>query len=252
MTTLPFFDLDDIDLKAQSLRQELVGLIEDRAVNTPRSLQKDLGPSDLSHPCSRKIAYKILDAERCNPPYDPLPSIIGTAVHSWLDNAAGHANQKLGRIRWLRETRVNIGLGVAGNSDLFDTDTGSVIDHKVLGSASFKKNKKKLSPQYRNQIHSYGMGFARAGHTVNYVGALLISKTGLLTDTYLHLEPYNPAIAQQVLNRYETVMCLINDLDVENNPQHIELFEKVEESCLFCPWFSPNAQGPYQCPGDDK
>jgi len=247
--TPSFFELDDLDLKAQTLRQELVGLIESRARNAPRSLQKELGISDTSHPCNRRLAMGMLGIPRSNPEFDPLPSVIGTAVHSWLDDAAGFANNELGRIRWLRETRVNITEDLAGNSDLFDCDTGSVIDHKVLGNSSFKKNKKRLSAQYRRQIHIYGYGFARQGHTVNYVGALLIPRSGLLSDAYLHLEPYDRSIVEEVLENRNKVIALLADLDIENNLELLDIFEKQGPSCLFCRWWSPNPEGPTQCGG---
>ena len=247
-----FFDIDDIDLKAQALRQDLVGLIENRARNAPRSLQKELGISDTTHPCSRKLAMGLLGIERSNPEFDCLPSVIGTAVHSYLDDAAGFANNQLGRIRWLRETRVNITEDLAGNSDLFDTDTGTVVDWKVLGNASFKKNKKRLNPNYRRQIHTYGYGFERQGHQVNVVGALLIPKSGMLSDAYLHLEPYSRAIVEDVLENRAKVMALIEDLDISNNLDLLEIFEKSGPSCLFCKFWSPNPEGPTQCGGVEE
>lgn len=242
---------NQIDAKAFELRQELVTMIQDRATNTPRSLQRELGPSDFSHPCMRRLAYGIMEVERSNPEFDCLPSVIGTAVHSWLDDTATRANNQLGRIRWLTETRVNPTDWLSGSSDLFDLDTGTVIDHKVLGAASFKKNKKSLNIQYRNQIQIYGLGFERAGHTVNHVGAMLIPKSGLLTGAYLHLEPYNRAHAEAVLARRETVLILLNDLRVEENPEMFKVFEKSGPSCMFCKYFAPNPQTPLQCEGVD-
>jgi hypothetical protein len=249
--TANFFDMETLDLKAQKLRHDLVDIIAERSTNAPRSLQKELGISDISHPCNRRLAMGILGIPRSNPPYDPLPSIVGTAVHAWLDDAAGYANNQLGRIRWLRETRVNITNDLAGNSDLFDCDTGSVVDHKVLGATSFKKNKKNLAANYRRQIQIYGYGFEKQGHTVNYVGALLIPKSGMLTDAYLHLEPYNRAIVEELLENRVKVISLINDLDVENNLHLLEIFEKQGPGCMFCKWFSPKPQGPLECEGVD-
>jgi len=246
-----FFSTDDLDMKAWALRQDLVGLIETRSANAPRSLQKELGISDISHPCNRKLAMSVLNVPRCNPEYDRLPAIIGTAVHAWLDDAAGYANSQLDRIRWLRETRVTITDDLAGNSDLFDCDTGSVIDWKVLGTSSFKKNVKRLADNYRRQCQIYGYGFERAGHTVNYVGALLIPKSGLLTDAYLQLEPYDPAVVSEVLENRSRVMKLVDDLDVANNLQLLEIFEKKPLGCLFCPYFAPKPDGPTQCSGEE-
>lgn len=249
--TQSFFDLNELDLKAQRLRQDLVGMIENRARNAPRSLQKELGISDVSHPCNRKLAMGLVGIPRSNPEYDCLPSVTGTAIHQWLDDAAGFANNQLGRIRWLRETRVNLTEDLAGNSDLFDTDTGSVIDHKNLGKASLKKNKKKLADNYFNQLNLYGYGYERQGYEVNYVGAFLIPRGGLLSDSYLQLFPYDRSVALAVLENRSRVMKLVDDLDVANNLHMLEIFEKRGVACLFCPYFSPNPDGPTQCAGVD-
>lgn len=240
---------NQLDLRAQAIREELVGVIHQRNDATPRHLQRELGISDISHPCKRKLAYGILEAEQCNPPYDPLPSIFGTALHSWLDSAFTHANNVLGRHRYLCETRVSPTDWLSGTSDLFDTDVGAVIDFKSLGKSSFNKNKKQLSEPYRRQIHIYGMGFERAGHEVKYVGALLLPRSGMLTQAHLALEPYDRSIAEQALKDRETVICLLNDLRVEEFPERLTLIEKSGPSCLFCPWFAPRPENPYQCEG---
>ena len=115
------------------LRSELISMILARDAATPRHLQKELGPSEVAHPCMKRMAFGLMDVARCNPPYDPLPSIIGTATHKWLDSAAQPANMVAGRQRWLTETRVNVTPGLAGSCDLYDTDTATVIelDHEA-------------------------------------------------------------------------------------------------------------------------
>lgn len=241
-----------LDLRAQEIREQLVALIHDRNNATPRHQQKELGPSDVSHPCTRQLAYKILQVERCNPEFDILPSLIGTAVHAWLDTAVTHANNVLGRQRYLAETRVNPTDWLSGSCDLFDTDEGTVIDWKVLGNSSFKKYKKEMNPAYRSQVNLYGLGFERAGHQVNHVGVMMIPRAGLLSGAYLWLEPYDRSIAEAAIERHNNALALINDLRVDENPHMLELLERVPHACLFCPWWAPKASGPYQCPGGEE
>ena len=138
--TAGFFDVEPI--VSDPLREDLVSMIRSRDAATPRHLQVELGPSDVSHPCMRRMAYGIMAAPGGNPSFDPLPAIIGTAVHSWLDTAAQHANEALGRERWLTETRVQVAPGLAGSCDLFDLDTGTVIDWKVVGTPRLQKYRK--------------------------------------------------------------------------------------------------------------
>src|SRR4029077_5645487 len=105
--------------------------------------------------------------------WDPLPSIIGVATHSWLAEAAELANTTLGRDRWLIETKVYPAPWLSGSADLFDTDTGTVIDWKVPGVNQFGILKTKMNPVYRAQAHLYGKGFQNAGYDVDKVAIML-------------------------------------------------------------------------------
>ena len=96
---------------ANPLRDELLGMINARYRATPRHRQVALGPSNIAHPCMRKIALGAMAEPRTNPEFDPLASIIGTAMHSWLESAAQLANETLGRERYLTETRVQVAAG---------------------------------------------------------------------------------------------------------------------------------------------
>jgi hypothetical protein len=66
---------------ADTLRRDLMTVIHARNDATPRHRQTELGVSDVSHPCHRRLAYALAGVEPSNPPFDPLPSIIGSAAH---------------------------------------------------------------------------------------------------------------------------------------------------------------------------
>ena len=74
------------------------------------------------------MAYRLANdpVPTCNPQWDPLPSIIGTATHTWLETAAALANTVLGRDRWLTETKVYPAPWLPGSCDLYDCDTETV------------------------------------------------------------------------------------------------------------------------------
>lgn len=243
--------MTDLEERTYALRGDLINLIKDRAASAPRSLQKELGPSDVAHPCMRRMAMSMLDIPRSNPEFDPLPSILGIATHAWLDAACQHANRQLGRVRWLTETRVNPSDWLQGSSDLFDLDTGTVIDWKVMGNSSFKKYKKRMNPVYRNQANLYGLGFERGGQTVNNVAVMLIPKAGLLTNAYLWMEPYDRELAYATLERRNKALALLNDLDIENNLERLEWLEKSGPACSFCKWYSPKPSSHLECSGVD-
>lgn len=243
--------IEDIEHRAFELRGELINLIKHRAASAPRSMQKELGPSDVAHPCMRRMVMSLMDVPRSNPEFDPLPSILGIATHAWLDSACQAANRELGRVRWLTETRVNPSDWLQGSSDLFDLDGGTVIDWKVMGASSFKKYKKRMNPVYRYQANLYGLGFERAGQTVNNVAIMLIPKAGLLTNAYLWMEPYNRELAVEALQRRDKAVDLLADLDIENHPERLEWLEKSGPACHFCKWFAPLPTSSLQCGGVD-
>lgn len=240
-----FFTVDPVD----KLKQEILAMIRTKHDTTPRHLQKELGPSEVGHPCMRKMAYSILDAPRCNPQFDPLPSIIGVATHSWLQTAAEEANKALGRERWLTERRVTVTPGLSGSCDLYDTDTDTVIDWKVPGANQFAKYKKDPGPVYRSQVHMYGKGFCNEGFPVKTVSIFFIPRGGMLMNSHMWSEPYSQDIADASITRRELVISLLDDFKTEENPESFKWFPAHPYDCEWCPWFAVNPESPTQCRG---
>ena len=249
MSTETFFDVDTTN----SLKQDIIAFIKARDEATPRHQQRELGPSEVAHPCVRKLAYGLLQVDRCNPSFDPLPSIVGTATHKWMESAAMHANNILGRKRWHAEVRVNPAPWLSGSCDLYDADTRTVIDYKFPGNGRFKAYAKNMNPVYRMQVHLYGKGFLNAGLPVDTVAVMLMPRGGTLASAHLWSEPYDEAIVAEVLARHEQTVMLLNDFDIEAHPERFDWLEKSGPDCMFCPWFALNPSTPLQCPGvDDK
>lgn len=231
------------------LREELINMIRARDAATPRHLQKELGPSEVGHPCMRKMAFGMMDIPRSNPQFDPLPSIIGTATHKWLESAAAYANTQLGRQRWLIETRVNVATGLAGSCDLYDRDNAIVIDWKVPGDNQFKLKSKHMTTTYQNQVHLYGYGYERAGLPVKEVAIALLPRGGTLSKMHLWREDYSRERAEAILKRRDAVIALINDFRVEIDPGRYQWIPIKPEDCIWCPWFKPDPKSPIQCNG---
>jgi hypothetical protein len=246
--TAEFFDVEPP--ASDPLRDDLVSMIRSRDAATPRHLQVELGPSDVSHPCHRRMAYGIMAEPGGNPDFDPLPSIIGTAVHHWLESAAQHANEALGRERWLTETRVEVAPGLSGSCDLFDVDTGTVIDWKVVGTPRLAKYRKDPGPLYKAQVHLYGRGFQNAGHQVNRVAIAFVPRGATLHSLHVWSADYDPKVTEDVLTRREQVISLLSDFDIENNPDRYSWFPVEPLDCVFCSWYSTDPRGPLQCKGD--
>lgn len=232
------------------LRADLIAMIRARHDATPRHMQKELGPSEVAHPCMRRMSFGMMDVDRCNAEYDPLPSILGVAGHKWLESAAKLANQRLRRQRWLVETRVNVAPGLSGSCDLYDFDTATVIDWKIPGYTRFVSYLKHPGPVYRNQVHLYGKGFVNAGLPVKTVAIAFLPRAGTLHKMHIWSEDYDPELADAILTKRDAVIGLLDDLQVESNPERYQWIPIEPYDCVFCPWWKPDPRSPIQCKGD--
>ena len=233
------------------IRTGLRDMILARDAATPRHMQRELGPSDVAHPCMRRMAYGITEADRSNPPFDPLASIIGTATHTWLESAAQHANTVLGYDRWITERRVEVAPGLSGSCDLYDCDTQTVIDWKVPGTLRFAKYKKDPGPVYKTQVQMYGLGFTRAGFPVETVAIAFVPRGKTLRSMHVWSAPYDEAVAQQAVARRQAVIEMMDEFDVEKNPDRFQWFPTSPYDCEFCPWWSPRPSTGLQCDGKE-
>lgn len=244
-------DIDRLFFTAEEqLSRDLDDMLRIYHNNRPRNLQRELGPSEVGHPCRRKLAYGLMQEPEINPGFDPLPSFVGTEAHSGMADAAEAANKRLGRTRWLAEHRVTVTGSLAGSCDLFDLDTKTVIDHKFLSATRIKKYRGNPPQHYRRQLHLYGRGFINLGFQVDNVMLHMLPRGGVLTGKATFYEPYNDALVDDTLNTLSDIMLLIYDLDVEHHPQRYNLFPATPDAdCVYCPFYAANPQTPLQCNG---
>lgn len=230
---------------------DLRGVILDAARRAPRSQQVALGPSEIGEPCARQLGYKLMRHPSSNADSDPWPSIVGTAVHSWLADAFTAANTRLGRIRYLVEQHVTIRDGLTGTCDLYDADHGRVIDHKVPGATSLADAKKR-GPRagYRAQIHLYAYGFARLGLPVREVVLAMYPRGGLLSGLWVWTEPYDQSVALAALARHDAILEAVSTLDVAEHPERYRLLPReTGHHCTYCPFWAAGPDTGDGCPG---
>lgn len=236
--------------ESNPLRDDLMAMILSRYHATPRHRQVALGPSNIAHPCTRKIALGVMAEPRINPEFDPLASIIGTAMHTWLQSAAELANEMLGRERWLTETRVHVAPGLSGNSDLYDCDTRTVVDWKTASAARLRMYRKDPGPLYKTQVQLYGLGFEQAGLPVERVAIAFIPRGMTLRSMHVYREQFRREVAQAALTRRDQAIGLCQDLDVEHHPERYGWIPAEPSDCNYCPWFAPRSDAPTGCKGD--
>ena len=155
-----------ISTPGQQLAVQLRDLITKAGQWTPRGRQVAIGPSEVGHECSRRLAYKLLDWEKPNDSNSSSwAAQVGTAIHAYLAEVFGKIEG------YEVETKVQIRANLAGTIDLFDAVRGIVLDWKTVGYTNLKERKSSgATIQQIVQIQLYGYGKAQAGATVNKVG----------------------------------------------------------------------------------
>lgn len=237
----------------QVLHEEIRDMIRAGAASHPRHLQTRLGPSELGHPCDRRMAYGILEIPKVRRSVDMLPSIMGVGGHNEMQLYAERANEALGRQRWWTETRVDITPWLSGSCDLYDADTATVIDYKFPGASRMTEYRKNgPTHQYRTQVHLYGRGFINMGMPVENVAIMFIPRAGYLTGSHFWSEPYDEQIAADAIAHHDRVTALIADLEVETHPERFAWIARSGPDCMFCNWFRPKPGSPFECGGPEE
>jgi hypothetical protein len=167
----------------------------------PRSLQREVGPSQLGNPCDHCLAAALAGWEKGGD--DAWLPLIGTAVHELLLTPEVYAGE------WITEQRVTVGTvgneEVQGNADLFHVPSGTVVDLKIVGASTLNEARRHGSKlQYQRQIQLYGSGFQNAGYAVSTVIiAYLPRNSPHLSDAFFDVRDYDPDIALATLDRAE-------------------------------------------------
>lgn len=199
-----------------SSAQSALDVIRDSITNQPRSLQKRIGPSELGADCLHCLAAKLAGWEQLADPTIPWASYVGTACHEAFAEIFEKDTAQTGR--WLSEKRVTVGTvggtPISGTCDLFDVETGTVLDFKFLGAASLRAAKVAPKAVYRTQVHLYGKGWENAGHTVRNVALLMFPRTAAtLNDSLIWHEPYQPDLAEQAITRANSLHATFTALE---------------------------------------
>jgi hypothetical protein len=242
-----------------ALAQMIRSLILDTANNAPRSRQRRIGPSEVGNPCSRALAYKALDwPEVPGADRDPWASVQGTAVHAWMAELFEARDPK--SERYLVEQRVTVRQGytpdatIAGSADLYDRETGTVFDWKIVGVTSLQKYRRNgPGDQYRIQANLYGLGMENAGEKPKRVAIVFLPRHHVL-EPYVWVDEYRRDVAEQGLARLDAIRELVLKTDPEANPQLWALFPTSPEArCIFCPWHKTGSVDlTVGCPGHTK
>jgi hypothetical protein len=240
------------------LLTDLTGIFTDAITNHPRSLQTRIGPSEIGHPCDRRLGYKLAGAPEVNTnrglPWKPT---IGTAMHGSVQEFVARflsADNETGRVgpRYMLELPVDIGEingeVITGNCDLYDRKTATVIDYKFVGGTQLRKYRENgPGDQYRIQAHAYGRGWARKGYPVRDVGVWFLPRDQEFRQHHFWSEPYDEQVVIDALERADGIAKLATAL----GPAAAPLLETADAYCPGCPYFKPGSTDlTRSCAGD--
>lgn len=244
------------------LRNALVSTMRRRLDEQPRNHQVRLGPSEVGHRCTRRIAMRAAGVEQVNFVSDPWAAGVGTMIHAWFQETLEADNRARvaagGQGRWLTEQEVHPDPALSGHCDAYDTETCTVVDLKTLGKPTSevqRKLKKGELDGYYTQAQLYGLGYTRAGYLVRKVALLFVPRSGGLRDAaYLEWD-FSPSDAHAAVERLHDIVVRTKR-QMEAAPG-MDIWSRVPADpsgssyCGWCPFYSRHAETAtaYGCPG---
>lgn len=245
---------------AQRYSQELREVVVRYADRLPRNVQRHLGPSELGHLCDRQLVGKMagvsLSRGDSNNLHDPWASIVGTAIHAFLEEAFKWESARLVRevgestARWHTERRVTPDPGSSvphpGTADLYDARTFTLNDHKCQSEGVRDKLRRHGPPaHYFMQMLLYAVGYMHEGFRVDRISLVSWPRThSTLDDMYVWEHVITPEDIASVVSLIEKTevreqLALIvagGGMDWKEIPA-----TPSDEDCQFCPFYRPDA-----------
>lgn len=213
------------------IKELLVKALHDKESKRGRSLQTQIGPSELGG-CRRKVWYKLNSQPETNDNELKLAAIMGTAIHDSIEKAFADNKEVL-----LEQTVEHNGM--KAHVDLYIPGTGDVVDWKTV---KLKNLAYFPSQQQRWQIHTYGYLIEQSGlGKATNVHLVAIPRDGDERDVKVYSEKYDTSIALEALSWLEAIKAS----DIAPDP------EKDESYCKFyCKYY--DASGDLGCAGLKK
>lgn len=243
------FPVDYMRGQPDRLGEEMLDLIAHDIENQERSLQKEIGPSEVGSPCGRKVLYGMLQTPKVNLSAPPkLKAYIGSGAHLMFAGMLDKYNLKHFsdwgfQERFYVETELQVGeidgKPLTGHCDVFDRATCTVIDWKTAGPTQMKHYRASgPGPQYQAQAHLYGRGWHRyRGFTVDRVMLIFVPRQGELKDSVVWSEPYDEQVALDALARCDGLATVAHMFGADSA---LQMLDGVEDFCSDCDWFAPH------------
>jgi hypothetical protein len=171
-----------------SIANELIKAVTSSSKGSSRSQQKQVGPSEIGG-CRRKVWLKLQGAESTNPNTLRLAAIMGTAIHTYIEQA--FERQDPFQERYILEGEYEYE-GLMGHIDMYDKENCEVVDWKTVKKTNLTYFPSK---QQRMQVQLYGYLLVKNNVEVKTVTLVAIPRDGDERDIVYHSEPYDESVA---------------------------------------------------------
>lgn len=257
----PLLTMNGNSAWAQRYSQELREVVIRYADRLPRNVQRHLGPSELGHHCDRQLIGKMagvsLGAAGTNHMHDPWASIVGTAIHAFLEEAFKWESHRLvdelkfaSSPRWYTEKRVTPDPAFPsphpGTADLYDAQNFALNDHKCQSEGVRDKLRRHGPPHhYFMQMLLYAVGYMHEGYKVERVCLVSWPRThSTMDDMYVweHVITDEDIVAVVDLIEKTAVREELAKLVVTGELPFFEIPATPSvDDCQFCPFYRPDA-----------
>lgn len=238
---------------AQRYAQELRDVVIRYADRLPRNVQRHLGPSELGHKCDRQLIGKMAGVSfgsGGNHLHDPWASIVGTAIHAFLEQAFGWESEVNANGRWLTETRVTPDPGAVqphpGTADLFDKMYNTLCDHKCQSDAIRQRLRRDGPPyHYYIQMLLYAAGYMHLGYDVQRIALVSWPRTkSSLDEMFVWEKIITEEDLREVLDVLDKTV-IREELAVAVAQGELSFWDipplPSEDDCQYCPFSNPAA-----------
>ena len=214
--------------------------IEHRIATQPRSMQANIGPSELGTTCVHCLAAKL--AAWPKPPQAAWIPFIGTCVHrqfeKWFDGWQGMQTERQVTVGRLQGRMC--GYDVTGHIDLWIPDVHTTIDWKIVGTTTLKQVKRHgVSQQYAIQASLYGIGLENEGAVVEQSSIYYLPRNSTTLDDAYPVEfPFDPDPGYWALRRAQQLIDLLDmlesELGAEARDEWISRLPRDRDHCFDC------------------
>lgn len=212
--------------------------IVDMVTHQPRSLQREIGPSELGTQCLHCLARKLTGHTTEEIRDVAWLPFIGTSVHAQFEHMFGaldgYETEKTVLVGNLTDTRP-----ITGSIDLWDEKNTATCDWKIVGNSTLADARRHgPSQQYKIQASLYGIGMSHTTPVQTSCIYYLPRNQPSLDAGWIYETPFDPRPGQWALARARLILTLYDSIRVEYGDsiaeQWVNAFPRNTEHCFHC------------------